>query len=173
MIRRIFVSESGWKHSVQRMLAAVLSLCLLAAVWVPGALAAAESAEERMLPFLHLPAAEPCAESPTGVKITWSCVYFGVYPAAEVVDSGWNAVDDYALREGDVIRDDALYAHLAAADWQDDRTELDGVMYYRVGLNQAPAAVGEREQPVSTGRLRVPVCCSSSQVRSRPCHIRL
>ncbi len=146
MIRRIFVSESGWKRSVQRMLTAVLCLTLLAAAWVPGALAAEENAEERMPAFLHLPVVEPCAESPTGSKTTWSCVYFGAYPAAEVVDSGWNAVDDYALREGDVIRDDALYARLAAADWLDDRTELDGVMYYRVGLNQAPAAGGEREQ---------------------------
>ena len=146
MIRRIFVSDTGLKHSVQRIMAIVLCLCLLATVWVPGTLASAESAEEHILTFLHLPVVEPCAESPTKSKTAWSCVYFGAYPAAEVVDSGWNAVDDYALQEGDVIRDDALYARLAAADWLDGMTELDGVAYYRVGLDQTPAAVGEREQ---------------------------
>ena len=52
---------------------------------------------------IHLPVVEADAGTPTGVKTTWSCVLFGSYPSAEVVDSGWDAVDDYALQDGDRI----------------------------------------------------------------------
>ena len=52
----------------------------------------------------------------------------------------------YALLDGDLIRDDVLYGRLEAADWQNDRTELGGFSYLRIGLDSAPAAGGEREQ---------------------------
>ena len=95
---------------------------------------------------IHLPAVEADDLSPSGHRTTWSTVWFGSYPSAEVVDDGWNAVDGYALREGDLIRDDALYERLARADWQNDSVELDGTAYLRVGLNSAPAEAMAREQ---------------------------
>ncbi len=100
---------------------------------------AAGAADETVSLSIHAPAVGPDAESPSGRKTAWSCVWFGAYPSAEVADGAWNAVDEYALREGDLIRDDALYARLEAAEWQDGRTELDGVSYLRVGPDSAPA----------------------------------
>ena len=49
---------------------------------------------------IHLPLVEEDAVTPSGLKTTWRCVYFGEYPFAEVVDSSWHAVDDYALQGG-------------------------------------------------------------------------
>lgn len=105
----------------------------------------AQSAEETGGAGIHTPVAEPDPETPTGLKTTWSCVLFGAYPSAEVVDSTWDAVEADALQDGDLIRDDVLYARLEAAEWRNDRTELDGFSYLRVGPDSAPAA-GEREQ---------------------------
>lgn len=119
-----------------------LCLLLLFAALVP---ASAESTGDSSAGFIHKPLADPDPQSPTGFRTTWSCVFFGEYPSAEVVDSQWNSVDDSALREGDLIRDDALYTRLEAADWQDDSVEMDGFRYLRVGPDRAPAATN-REQ---------------------------
>ena len=43
---------------------------------------------------------------------SWECILFGSYPANEVVSGSFNAVDDYALVEGDVITDALLYHQL-------------------------------------------------------------
>ena len=131
MTRRRFVKEERNHLTIRAALA--LTLCLLAALWAPAF--AAGGGEDA----LRLPLVEPCDASPSGLKTTWSCVWFGAYPSEEVVDGAWSAVDDYALREGDLIRDDALYGRLVGADWQDDKTVLDGESYLRVGLDSAPA----------------------------------
>ena len=123
---------------MKKVLAWLLILCLL-----PGVFSMAESPAEA---FVHLPAAEQDSQSPSGLKTTWSCVYFGAYPSAEVVDSTWDAVDASVLQDGDLIRDDALYDKLQAADWQNGSAEVDGRSYLRVGLDSAPAAGGKREQ---------------------------
>ena len=125
------------KRKLIRICLPVLMI-LLAVLWTAPAAASAET--------IHLPVVEPDSGTPTGQRTTWSCVLFGNYPSAEVVDSSWDAVDGYALRDGDLIRDDDLYARLEAADWENDMTELDGVSYLRVGLDSAPAAGGAREQ---------------------------
>ena len=117
----------------------LLALCL----FLCGA-AAAEEKEASVL--IHLPVLGEDSASPTGRVTTWSCVYFGSYPSAEVVDSTWNAVDDYALREGDLIRDDDLFVRLETAPWQDNTLEIDGASYIRVGLDRAPSSGGVREQ---------------------------
>ena len=62
------------------------------------------------------------------------------------MDSDWDAVDDYALQPGDVIRDDTLFARLESADWQDHTLEIEGHAYLRIGLDRAPATGGVREQ---------------------------
>ena len=51
----------------------------------------------------------------TGQETVWDCIYFGSYPSAEVVRSSWDSVDDYAVMDGDVIRDDDLYKRLSEA----------------------------------------------------------
>ena len=135
-------SDSIARAWVQRI--ALFFLCLLLILYtVP---ATAQSAGGTGSAGIHPPIVEPDPETPTGIKTTWSCILFGAYPSAEVVDGTWDAVDDYALQDGDMIRDDELYARLEAADWQDNKAELDGYSYIRVGLDSAPAAGGEREQ---------------------------
>lgn len=76
-------------------------------------------------------------------KTTWDCVYFGSYPMSEVVESAFSAVDDYALREGDVITDPGLYAKLKNADWHNNECELDGSKFRSV---KAPEDNKAREQ---------------------------
>ena len=125
------------------MLPVLCLLVLLSAVTAP---APVKCAGNPAAAPLHLPLVEPDPSSPTGQKTTWSCVYFGAYPSAEVTDSKWDSVDDYALRDGDLIRDDALYARLESADWQNGVVEMDGFLYLRAGLDSAPAAGSGREQ---------------------------
>ena len=102
--------------------------------------------KENRYPFIHLPEVEDCSDTPTGKKTTWSCVYFGSYPSAEVVDSSWDAVDSYALQDGDIIRDDVLYSRLESASWDGDQLELDSLRYLRVGQDIAPATETSREE---------------------------
>lgn len=71
-------------------------------------------------------------------KVTrWECILFGSYPSNEVVSGSFNAVDDYALVEGDVIVDATLYNQLENAQWTNDDTEINGKRYHR--LNAAGA----------------------------------
>ena len=79
-------------------------------------------------------------------EVTWSCIEFGSYPAAEVVDGSFDAVDAYAVREGDVIRDAALYKKLSEAVWTDGETEIDGHRYRRINGTGAVSAASERAQ---------------------------
>ncbi len=122
-----------------------IGLCLAIILWITAAAATSPTGSAEPAESIHLPAVETSAQTPTGTKTTWSCVAFGSYPFAEVVDSTWAAVDDYAIEEGDVIRDDNLFTRLETAEWQDNRTEMDGVSYVRIGLDRAPST-GSREQ---------------------------
>ena len=134
------------KHTSLRMnawSAVSVLLCLVLGLCLSPEPVAAEGASPS---FLHTPIVEQDIHTSTGLKTTWSCVFFGAYPSAEVVYSDWDAVDDYALRPGDVIRDDALWARLESGVWQDDHLEIEGNAYIRVGLDRAPATCGVREQ---------------------------
>ena len=142
------INDSTVGARVQRFAALFMCLLLTLSAMAP---AATESAGETVSGGIHLPVTEPDPETPTGKKTTWSCVMFGEYPSAEIVDSTWDAVDDYALLDGDLIRDDVLYTRLETADWQDNRTELDGFSYLRIGPDNAPAAGSEREQHYQWG----------------------
>ncbi len=123
---------------MKKLLYILLAFCFL--------LAGTTLAESPAIGSVHLPLIGPDPQSPTGQKTSWSCVCFGSYPTAEVVDSAWNGVDSYALREGDLIRDDGLFARLEAAEWENGTVELDGASYVRVGFDSAPAAGAAREQ---------------------------
>ncbi len=76
----------------------------------------------------------------------WDCVLFGSYPANEVVSGSFNAVDDYALAEGDVIVDAALFSQLENAQWTDDDTEINGTRYRRLKGDGAITCSTNREQ---------------------------
>ena len=130
----MMIEKSGCKNGRRVMLG--IFFCMLLTACLDARTEAPEA--------IHLPRVEAYEKSPTGVKTTWSCVWFGSYPSAEVVDDGWAAVDDYALREGDLIRDDSLYERLSEADWREGIAVLDGVAYRRVGLDRAAGA--DREQ---------------------------
>ena len=82
-------------------------------------------------PAIHLPMKSPSDRSSTGEETRWSRVAFGSYPSQEIVPTSWNGVDDYALQEGDVKKDDALYRTLSNASWNQDALTLDGVSYIR------------------------------------------
>lgn len=82
-------------------------------------------------PSIHLPEKRPSELASTGEETRWSRVCFGSYPSQEIVPSRWNGVEDYALQEGDVMKDDALYHTLSSAAWNNDALTLDGVSYIR------------------------------------------
>ena len=139
MFRYSMIRGDKRGSSVKSLFSAVLCLCLFFSLRVPVSPVYAEE--------LHLPVVEAHADSPTGKRATWKCVYFGAYPSSEVTDSSWMAVDEYALRDGDLIRDDLLYARLSEAEWQEDGIlVLDGITYVRVGLDRAPREAGAGEQ---------------------------
>ena len=76
-----------------------------------------------------------------------SCIYFGSYPTNEVVNVPLQAVDGYALDEGDVIVDAALYEKLEQAFWnENDDTEMEGMRYHRLCGSGAVTAAGDRAQ---------------------------
>ena len=80
-------------------------------------------------------------------KVTrWECILFGSYPANEVVSGTFNAVDDYALVDGDFITDASLYHQLEQAEWTDDDTEIDGKRYHRLNGSGAVTCYSNREQ---------------------------
>ena len=120
-------------------------VCLSLALWLILTLILPAIAEAPVPAWMRLPVVEPCEDTPSRLKTTWSCVWFGSYPASEVVDSAWNCVDGDALQEGDVIRDDVLFQRLERADWRDDAATLDGERYVRVGLDSAPAATSAEQ----------------------------
>ena len=80
-------------------------------------------------------------------KVTrWECILFGSYPANEVVSGSFNAVDDYALVDGDVMTDASLYHQLEQAEWTDDDTEIGGKRYHRLNGSGAVTCSTNREQ---------------------------
>ena len=69
-------------------------------------------------------------EQPPQKVTRWECILFGSYSANEVVSGSFNAVDDYALADGDVITDATLYHQLEQAEWTDYDTEIGGKRYH-------------------------------------------
>ena len=91
-----------------------------------------EETEEQPETTLAPPRIEENADMPGGHTVTWDCVTFGSYPTAEITDRPLTAVDEYAIPEGGVVADPALYESLEKAEWTDDETVLDGVRYRRM-----------------------------------------
>lgn len=82
-----------------------------------------------------------------GQKVTYSCVWFGRYPQAEVVPEGaYTAIGGSYLQNGDVIKNDNLYAKLQEASWDEqDETTIAGKKYRRMKKEDALFAVDAGE----------------------------
>ncbi|MDO4803433.1 MAG: DUF6273 domain-containing protein [Lachnospiraceae bacterium] len=115
-------------------------------VLLQGAAGCAKTGTQSETNQLHEPQVLENANMSTGQETVWSCLYFGAYPSAEIVANGWNAVDEYALQDGDVIVDDELYESLSEADWENNQVSLDGKNYVRISSEDAVTAAKDREQ---------------------------
>ena len=81
---------------------------------------------------LSEPVIEADASTSSGQRTTWDCVYYGSYPQSEVIRStDAYPVDEYAVKEGDLIIDDDLYDRLSGAEWNNNEAEVDGERYLR------------------------------------------
>ncbi|MBR2527375.1 MAG: hypothetical protein IKE58_02745 [Blautia sp.] len=121
-------------------------LCTCLTVLSSGSWSWAGAMAKQETEYLHLPEIIENEEMSTGQETIWSCLYFGAYPAAEIVTDEWNAVDDYAIREGDIITDNRLFRLLSEADWNHDTVTLEGKNYVRINSNSAVTAAADREQ---------------------------
>ncbi len=76
-----------------------------------------------------------------GYRTTWDCIWFGSYPQAEVVESAelYGEVDEYAMKDGDIIEDPQLYQELSSKneeDWDENRDIVlsDGNKYHKMSM---------------------------------------
>ena len=69
----------------------------------------------------------------TGIRTEWTCITFGAYPQTEVVGDEFSAVDDYAIQEGDLLKNPELYQKLTEANWENNETVIDDSRYVRIG----------------------------------------
>ena len=125
----------------KRIAAGLLFLCLLA-LSVQGAAFAQALEQEQYEDWIWEPCVEKDDSLSTGQAALWACITFGSYPQTEIVPAAFTAVDDYAVREGDVLEDPDLYEKLAGAEWTDNRTEIGGVRYLRMDRGDAAGAGG-------------------------------
>lgn len=107
-----------------------------------------ETAKERITGDTYNGLSSPTVRNPREANhvTKWSCIYFGQYPTKEIVNEPFNAVDDYALSEGDVMMDAALYDKLTKAEWTEDDTEIEGRRYRRINGQGAVTCSASREQ---------------------------
>lgn len=148
-IKRLFKLFSTYhlRNCLKVRLNHLLTMLLLPWAFIlPAASAYAEDTNAAIPAYMQCPFTEEDADASSGLRTTWSCVSFGRYPSAEVVKSGWDSVDGYALRDGDVIRDDDLYALLEQADWEENTAVIDGQAYIREKAAGPEAATEGREQ---------------------------
>ena len=130
---------------MRRLISLILALCAVTAL---GALDVSAEPALSLPPFSE-PYTQRDDSLSTGLVTEWDCVTFGTYPQTEIVPAAFTAVDDYALAEGDVLEDPALYETLAQADWEGNETRIDGVRYLR--MNRHDAA---HSSPDSAGHYR-------------------
>ncbi len=93
---------------------------------------------------LYEPVVASDAGLSTGQVTEWCCIVFGSYPQTEIVPFGSAAVDAYALQEGDLQVDPALYARLTDASWEENETEVDGTRYLRLSRRDVVSSASDR-----------------------------
>ena len=127
----------------KRFVIPVLLLCLF--ILSVSSFAFAEALEQdSYADWLWEPYVEKDDSLSTGQVTQWTCVYFGSYPQTEIVPAAFTAVDDYAVQDGDVLEDPALYKKLAEAEWNDNETEIDGVRYLRMDRDDAVSSAPDK-----------------------------
>ena len=127
----------------KRFVIPVLLLCLF--ILSVSSFAFAEALEQdSYADWLWEPYVEKDDSLSTGQVTQWACVYFGSYPQTEIVPAAFTAVDDYAVQDGDVLEDPALYKKLAEAEWHDNETEIDGVRYLRMDRDDAVSSAPDK-----------------------------
>ena len=98
-------------------------------------------AAESGLDNLANPRIVPDSSMEAGQKVTWDCVWFGSYPQAEVVPASeeYTALDKKLLRDGDLIKDDAIYRILQSATGWDEKGDIviSGDKYRRIKKEDA------------------------------------
>ena len=129
----------------KRITAGFLLLCLLV-LSVQASVFAEAPEQDSYEAWIWEPYVEKDDTLSTGLVTHWSCITFGSYPQTEIVASSFTAVDDYAVQEGDVLEDPDLYEKLAGAEWQDNRTEIDGIRYLRKNRRDTASGSTERAQ---------------------------
>ena len=127
----------------KRIAAGFLLLCLLA-VSVQAFSFAEALEQDRYGDWIWEPYVETDESLSTGQVTLWSCITFGSYPQTEIVPAAFTAVDGYAVQEGDVLEDPALYEQLACADWNGNETEIGGVRYLRLNRDNAVNSAADR-----------------------------
>lgn len=127
----------------KRFVIPVLLLCLF--ILSVSSFAFAEALEQdSYADWLWEPYVEKDDSLSTGQVTQWACVYFGSYPQTEIVPAAFTAVDDYAVQDGDVLEDLALYKKLAEAEWNDNETEIDGIRYLRMDRDDAVSSAPDK-----------------------------
>ena len=86
----------------------------------------------------------PVKSNPSGEErggsTVWNCVFFGEYPMSEVVADSFDSVQENAISDGDLIRDEALYREFENALWDHGVTLINGKKYYRINGSDATTA---------------------------------
>lgn len=80
----------------------------------------------------------------TGQITKWTCITFGAYPQTEIISVPSEAVDAYAVQDGDYFEDSMLYERLTQAEWSGNETEIDGVHYLRMNQDDAVTSAANR-----------------------------
>lgn len=88
----------------------------------------------------------------TGQVTEWTCITFGSYPQTEIIRAPSDAVDAYAVQEGDFLEDPELYDKLEAAAWNENETEIDGIRYLRIGRDDTITGTSLRDQHYRWGQ---------------------
>lgn len=123
-------------------LAVLICLCITGLVL--SALFRKPASDQPVSP-LHEPVVEKDSTLSTEQVTEWACISFGSYPQTEIIRAPSEAVDEYAVQEGDYLQDPELYDRLAAADWYENETEIDGIRYLRMDQDDAAASASDRE----------------------------
>ncbi len=104
----------------------------------------AEAAQETAVPAISEPVVESDDSLSTGQITTWTCITFGSYPQTEILAAPSDAVDAYAVQEGDFLEDPALYEQLTQASWEENTTEIDGIRYLRMNRDDAVTSTSDQ-----------------------------